>query len=936
MSACDNCTLRNTSINGRLKGRGCSNPKIFIIGDAPTPEDDKQGRVFSTIWDNSHEDYPNKIIQYALGLHQDDDIYYTNVVKCCPYIDPIYKGTSRPPSPAEITSCRSYLLTEIELIAGKDTIIMPLGNSALSALFPVNEGITREVGKQRELLVNGNPYIVVPNYHPAAVIRQRSLQQQFNRVMSNALSGELKEYKEDIPYKILNPVEAIDKAYEIINLFRSGEIDSIVFDTETNSLNPVTGKVVMMSVAHDADETAYAIPLVVCNDLPETHLIFNQYPDIKPVTDQERIKIIDAWRQVLELVPITGHNLKFDIKFVHTNGIADLNKITIKDDTYLLYFITYGRLFGNSLGLKAICKKMFNINVDWDVEIDQYLKLFKRVDDRLFSNIKTSLLGKYASYDAYFNKLLINDLKQKRIFGQESIYNLLLKATKVFADIELSGCSIDMDLLKSLEQSYNTLRDDITEKIFALPKIAKYKVEVMAEEELNNSTRRVKWNQDRIMMSRLSLGSPILKSLILYSPEFYNLPVLVKTPKNAPSSGADALKRLIETSSTKNYDPEGIEFCILLQKLISIETIISKYITKIPLEVIDGMYYTDFNLAGTVTGRLSSGFHTIPSISDVKKIFNSRWAKEGGLICPADYSQLELRVMAGESNETTWITSYKADIDLHLNTAAEVVFKKPHDKITKAERKVGKVLNFGVVYGRSPWSVASDLGITVVQAEEYLNTFFSKLTTLTAWMNEKKSFAEDNGFVVTPFGRIIPIPEVYSKDPKIYEHGMRAAVNYSVQSPASDLGLSALVKMWEMFKEQKLRSVIIGMVHDSIIVDIHPAELKTVVKIMKWCGEDYVTDLSKDWMNDCPIVLDMSLGYSWGYSIEGKVGFENNNLVFEGEDMEKSWKILNMILKKNYSITEQIHEEKVLPDDYFSLDVIVKSKCKVHSKITIE
>lgn len=976
---CSDCGLHQHCNSPVFSGRSGENIKLIVINEYPSVFEDKSKTLF---------DGPaGKLFTNVMGVRI-EDIYFTNLVKCCPYADKItQEGGSRTPSTSEINYCKTILIRELKMF-DESIPIMTLGNIALTGIIGDHQGITKEVGTSRKVTLGAKTFTVIPNYHPTAIINNTMLLTMFQRTIDKAFLN-LSEDLNVVKYKLCNFEESISAINEIINLYKTGKIPWIVFDIETTSLLPWTGDSIMYSMSHDESPTSVVIPTVINNEIlyehlleydnlvknrldsmeiplppsqplmisggPEDSIIATQYLEQlekhkhdlhdynKSVSDMkeeiklslldkytvpfiidpvQRIKINSAIKVMLETVPIIGHNLKFDLRFLYVKLMLNLSKVVVFADTLIMAHQVYGRTFGSSLSLKDLSRKAFNVGEDWEDEIKFYIGKYRLIVERHYGNIPTAVLYPYAGLDTYYTKKLFHILSGNMLPGMVNITAEVTRATIPYVELESKGVMVDPDMMSFLSSSYKGAMRDIDKSMRELPAVKKFinkKLVVMMEE---NSKKRKPKPMEDLMKEAFGLGSiPTLKT-IFYGKEYYNLPILpdFKTPKGEPQTGADVIEELIKRFAKD----ESLEFLSMLEDYKTFSKIVSTYIDGLPDNIFEGLYKPDFSLTSTITGRLSSGFHVLPSKSDVKRIFISRWRDNGGLFIAADQSQLELRLAASLAKAESMIQAFKDGVDAHTATGA-AVYKIPASEVTDKQRKVGKIVNFAILFGKIAQTLAPDLGCSVEEAQKILDDFFDSRPELKKFIEGQHKFVMEYGFVQTMTGRIIPVPDAFSSERGHVNHAKRCSVNYVVQSAASDTVTTSGNEVYFKMKELGMRSSFIGSVHDFLGYDTHPGELFQMLKLIKYHCEEGV-QVKYPWMI-CPLVMDISIGTSWGGAIEFKIlELSDDHVILKGEAMSKDFKLFKGVAEKAYDVEMTINEKKEIDQSKFAKDIFFRDR----------
>jgi DNA polymerase-1 len=272
-----------------------------------------------------------------------------------------------------------------------------------------------------------------------------------------------------------------------------------------------------------------------------------------------------------------------------------------------------------------------------------------------------------------------------------------------------------------------------------------------------------------------------------------------------------------------------------------------------------GRIHTSFNQAATATGRLSSSEPNMQNIP-VKGEWGRRMretfiAEENNLLLSADYSQVELRILAHLSNDEGLISAFRNNLDIHTRTASEL-FGLPIDKVSAEMRRVAKTVNFGVIYGISPFGLSETLSISREEAKKYIEQYFLRHPGVKDYIGKCIGDAKDKGYVVTLFGRRRAVPEILSRNSVTRQLGERLAINSPIQGTAADIIKIAMINIQKIFREQNLRSKMILQVHDELLFEIRTQELETVTAVVKQEMEGVLT-LS------VPLSVSISYGKNW-------------------------------------------------------------------------
>jgi DNA polymerase-1 len=409
--------------------------------------------------------------------------------------------------------------------------------------------------------------------------------------------------------------------------------------------------------------------------------------------------------------------------------------------------------------------------------------------------------------------------KSIREFGLEKLlYDVEMPLTYILSDMEIEGFKVDEKLLEDLGVKFRKDIEEVETEIYDL-----------AGEKFN-------------------IGSPKQLGTILF--EKLDLPAMKKT-KTGYSTNADVLESLKEKHPI-------IEKVMLYRQLTKIY---STYVEGLRIAIdTDGKIHSNFNQTLATTGRLSSTEPNLQNIPikyemgrEIRKVFipNDR----DNVLVSADYSQIELRVLAHIAGDENMIQAFNEDIDIHRKTASEV-FNIPLDEVTPRQRSNAKAVNFGIVYGISSFALSLDLGITRKEAEEYIRIYFERYPKVRAYLTDIVEVAKDKGYVTTILNRKRFIPEVNDRNKMVQAAGIRLAMNSPIQGSAADIIKIAMVKVFNALKKNRLKSTMILQVHDELILNVPKEELDVVRKLVV-DEMEHAIDLSVE------LKADSSVGDSW-------------------------------------------------------------------------
>ena len=395
---------------------------------------------------------------------------------------------------------------------------------------------------------------------------------------------------------------------------------------------------------------------------------------------------------------------------------------------------------------------------------------------------------------------------------------LEMPLVEVLASMELSGIKVDKDLLLSLSSELQSEADRLEEKIYTLGG------------------------------GRFNINSPKQLQKILFK-ELGLKPV--KKTKTGFSTDEEVLKKLS------------------LQHELPMEILNYRHISKLKSTYVDALIsivdpetdrvHTSLNQATTSTGRLSSSepnLQNIPIRSELgKRIREVFVAEKGSLLLSADYSQIELRIMAHLSHDPLLIDAFISEEDIHSKTASEVFHVLP-GMVTEDLRREAKAINFGIIYGISPYGLAKNLDISTKEAGEYITKYFSLYKGVKEFIDTTLKNASKDGYVETMFGRKRPVPELKSRNPSVRAFGERIAVNTPIQGTAADIIKKAMIELYGVLQERRLKTKLALQIHDELLFEVPEDELDEVKTLVKDIMEG-VVDLS------VPIKVDVGIGKNW-------------------------------------------------------------------------
>lgn len=506
-----------------------------------------------------------------------------------------------------------------------------------------------------------------------------------------------------------------------------------------------------------------------------------------------------------------GYNLKDDYIALKPYGIK-LENIYF-DITIAEYLID--SMSSTSYECSAIAMKYLTKKVKTKEELLGKGVKAKKYQDLSFEEL-SSHISQIIDTVKSVMPIMEENLKESNMDGL--LYHVEMPLVEVLADMEYEGVKVDKEKLNELGSQFKEIIKKLESEIYKI-----------SGEEFN-------------------INSPKQLGVILF--EKLGLPVIKKT-KTGYSTNAEVLDKLKDQSPI-------IDKIIEYRQIVKLNSTYVEGLLSI-INPIDGRIHSSFNQTITTTGRISSTEPNLQNIPvklemgrNIRKVFISD--KECKLV-DADYSQVELRVLAHMSQDETMIDAFKHNEDIHTKTASQV-FNVSMDEVTSKQRSDAKAVNFGIVYGKSDFGLSEDLNIPVKQAKEYIENYFNKYNKIKEFMDNIIEDASSNGYVTTILNRRRYIPEIKSSNFMLRNAGKRAAMNAPIQGSAADIIKIAMINVYKKLEENNLKSKLILQVHDELIVEAVDSEIDIVKKIVK-------DDMENAVCLDVNLDVDLNIGDSW-------------------------------------------------------------------------
>ncbi len=569
--------------------------------------------------------------------------------------------------------------------------------------------------------------------------------------------------------------------------------DAVAFDTEATGRDAMRDALVGFSL-FTGEGTADYVPL--------SHRYIGAPEQVNPA------QAMDALRPVMEdeSVAKVGHNLKFDILMLRKEGVEVRGPL---HDTMIASYLLTPQKAAHSLEAAAL------------EHLGRKKTPFKEVAGKdTFDMVELDRATPYAAQDAELawglRDVLFPRLREE---GLEEIYlTMEMPLISVLARMEAVGMKLDVEKFSDVSKELERGLDSIGQRIFFL-----------AGEEFN-------------------INSPKQLAKVL----FENMGL---KPGKKKKTGYSTDQSVLEELAREHELPQEILNWRSLSKLKN------TYADVLPrlINPATGRLHTSFNQTVTATGRLSS---SDPNLQNIPirgewgpRIREAFVADEGSVIISADYSQIELRILAHLSEDETLVDAFLNDIDVHSRTASEI-FDVPLEEVTSEQRRVAKTVNFGVIYGQTPFGLSASLGIPRWEAEQYITNYFVRHPGVQSYQTDVLARATREGYVQTMFGRKRPLPELQSKAHNMRQLGERMAVNTPIQGTAADIIKLAMIRLDRMLEKKGLATRMLLQVHDELVLEAPRGEAEQASALIREAMEE-AAELR------VPLKVDLGTGANW-------------------------------------------------------------------------
>ena len=586
-------------------------------------------------------------------------------------------------------------------------------------------------------------------------------------------------------------VENEGELRRLCDFFITKEFVSI--DTETTSTDAISAELVGLSFSAE-ESKAFYVPV--------------------PANYEEALKVVEIFKPLYESDKIMkiGQNIKYDYEVLTRYGVTIQGKMF---DTMIAHYLIQPELHHN---MDYLAETLLGYQT---IHIEELLGP-KGKKQKNMRDLSPTDIYEYAAEDADITLRLKNVLEPrlKELGVEELFWNIEMPLVRVLADMELNGVCIDTEALQDTSKIFNERMREYEQEIYkeaggefniSSPKqvgdILFGKLQIMDKPKKTKTGQYV--TSEEVLQS-LENKSPIVRNILNYR----------------------GMKKLLST------------YIDALPKLINPRT---------------GHIHTSFNQALTATGRLSSSDPNLQNIpvrtDDGKEIRKCFIPEEGCLFFSADYSQIELRIMAHLSEDENMMEAFREGHDIHRATAAKI-WHEDIDKVTDAQRKKAKQANFGIIYGITTYGLAQRMDISNAEAKDLIQDYFRTFPKVQAYMEHAKEVARAKGYAETLFHRRRYLADINSRNATVRGFAERNAINAPIQGTEADIIKVAMVRIWERFKKEGIRSKMILQVHDELNFSVYPEEREQVERIV-------IEEMQNAYPLNVPLIADAGWGKNW-------------------------------------------------------------------------
>ena len=586
-------------------------------------------------------------------------------------------------------------------------------------------------------------------------------------------------------------VENEGELRRLCDFFITKEFISI--DTETTSTDAISAELVGLSFSAE-ESKAFYVPV--------------------PANYEEALKVVEIFKPLYESDKIMkiGQNIKYDYEVLTRYGVTIQGKMF---DTMIAHYLIQPELHHN---MDYLAETLLGYQT---IHIEELLGP-KGKKQKNMRDLSPTDIYEYAAEDADITLRLKNVLEPrlKELGVEELFWNIEMPLVRVLADMELNGVCLDTEALQDTSKIFNERMREYEQEIYK-----------EAGEEFN-------------------ISSPKQVGDILFG----KLQIMDK-PKKTKTGQYVTSEEVLQSLENKSPIVRNILNYRGMKKLLS------TYIDALPklINPRTGHIHTSFNQALTATGRLSSSDPNLQNIpvrtDDGKEIRKCFIPEEGCLFFSADYSQIELRIMAHLSEDENMMEAFREGHDIHRATAAKI-WHEDINKVTDAQRKKAKQANFGIIYGITTYGLAQRMDISNAEAKDLIQDYFRTFPKVQAYMEHAKEVARAKGYAETLFHRRRYLADINSRNATVRGFAERNAINAPIQGTEADIIKVAMVRIWERFKKEGIRSKMILQVHDELNFSVYPEEREQVERIV-------IEEMQNAYPLNVPLIADAGWGKNW-------------------------------------------------------------------------
>lgn len=586
-------------------------------------------------------------------------------------------------------------------------------------------------------------------------------------------------------------VETEEEAHKLCDFLRTKEILSL--DTETTSTNAIEAELVGLSFAVEERKAFYVAV---------------------PSNREEALQMVNIFKPLYEDPEIlkVGQNIKYDYEVLRGYDVDIQGKMF---DTMLAHYLIQPELQHN---MDYMAETLLGYQT---IHIEELIGP-KGKHQKSMADLAPADIYEYAAEDADITLRLKNVLepKLKEMGAERLFWDIEMPLVKVLADMELNGVVLDTEQLKQTEREFNKRMAEYEQHAYELAG------------------------------ERFNIGSPKQVGDILFG----KMQIVDKPKKTKTGQFVTSEEVLLQLRDKAPIVDDILNYRGMKKLLGTYVEALPKLISKKT-----GHLHTSFNQAVTATGRLSSSDPNLQNIpvrdDDGKEIRRCFVAEPGCKWFSADYSQIELRIMAHLSGDANMIEAFREGIDIHRATASKI-WKEPVESVTDSQRKKAKQANFGIIYGITTFGLAQRMNIENSEARQLIDDYFATFPGVKAYMEQAKQKAREAGYAETLFGRRRYLPDINSRNNTVRGFAERNAINAPIQGSEADIIKLAMIRIWQRFKAEGIRSKMILQVHDELNFSVYPDEAEKVERIV-------IEEMQGAYKLSVPLTADAGWGDNW-------------------------------------------------------------------------